>query len=186
MAVVHSSLSRAVIGGLLFPLVCGAMALSANDKPARNEAAVSEAQQPRVWGAPAGGLATALTSSGARLAVGDPVPVRLWVKNVSQQVLEVEHCGFWPNHYLRVTDAAGREVPTTKQGAAVRREFKKPSLRKDVPVTVEPGGIDAAYESYDLRDFFELPRGQIHVECESWLGGRKLLSNRLSLNIERS
>ncbi|MEX0678929.1 MAG: hypothetical protein WD063_17775 [Pirellulales bacterium] len=147
----------------------------------REEGQMPEVQQPQQWGDPAGGLVTALTAARREFPDGTPVDVRLWVKNVSGQQKRVEHCGFWPNHYLRVTDQDGREVPTTQKGAATRAAFKKPSRRKCFFIPLEPDKIDDAYESFDLREYFELPTGEIHVECESWLGGRPLLSNRLTM-----
>ena len=173
-----------LVAGVLLGSSGGADGPGESFPPARNEGVVSQLPRPRDWGASAGGLAAALTSDGSKFAALAPVRVRLWVKNVSPAAKQVEHCGFWPNHYLRVTDGAGRAVATTKQGALVQAAYRKASLRKCVYFALDPGAVDDSFESYDLRDYFELPTGQIHVECESWLDGQKLLSNRLVLFVE--
>lgn len=150
---------------------------------APGEGQVVEDQVPVEWGQPVGGWSTALTSSRRESDAGTRVEVRLWVKNASREKREVEHCGFWPNHYLRVTDADGREVPATQRGDEARSAFMRPHRRKCFFVTLSPGAVDSKFEAYDLREYFVLPTGTIRVDCESWLGGRRLWSNQLTLTI---
>jgi hypothetical protein len=175
-------------GGVL--LTAGLLGANANEQPGaaggdavRHEAQVSKDQQPQRWGDPVDGLATALTTRRSDFPRGAPVEVRLWIKNVARQDKQVEHCGFWPNHRLRVWDKQGREVPTTGPGAAAREAFKQPERRKSFFVTLAPGKIDDAYEWFDLHTYFVLPAGKIEVECESWLGGRSVSSNRLTITV---
>ncbi len=158
------------------------LAMSAG-QVAPGEGQVAEVQSPIEWGQSVGGWSTALTSSRREYDAGTPVEVRLWVTNVSREKREVEHCGFWPNHYLRVTDAEGRKVPATERGDEAHSAFMRPHRRKCFFVTLSPGAVDSKFEAYDLREYFVLPTGTIRVDCESWLGGHRLWSNQLTLTI---
>src|SRR5262249_50624724 len=71
----------------------------------------------------------------AQFEVGEAVPVKYVVLNVSRMEQIVWHSGFWANHLILVKDADGKEPPLTPFGQRCRRAFSPGGERsKNVPV----------------------------------------------------
>ena len=136
------------------------------------------------WGQPSGGLVASLSVAKAPPAKGEAVLAQYRVRNISTEQQTVWHCGFWPNHKLIVTDGQGQEVRLTGKGQTARAAFApEGARRKNVAVNLAPQQVDAGYEPLDLRTYFILPTGAIHIRCLYQEGTYKLWSNELVAEI---
>jgi RNA polymerase sigma factor (sigma-70 family) len=105
------------------------------------------------------GLRAKVTLAKGKFEVGEVVPVKYVVKNVSKEEQTLWSCGFWPNHLILVHDAAGKEPPLTEFGQQRRKAFAPDGERdKNVAVKVPAGGEAAAYEQYDLTKLYDLSK----------------------------
>jgi hypothetical protein len=105
------------------------------------------------------GLRAKVSLAKAKCEVGESIPVRYAVRNVSKAEQTVWHSGFWPNHLVLVRDAGGKEAVPTEFGKRCRQAFAPGGERfKNAAVKVPPGGEDAAYEQYDLTKLFDLSK----------------------------
>jgi RNA polymerase sigma factor (sigma-70 family) len=105
------------------------------------------------------GLRARVTLAKEKFEVGEAVPVKYVVKNVSKDEQTLWHSGFWPHHQIIVKDADGKEPPLTEYGKERRKSFSPGGERgKNVPVKVPAGGEDAAYEQYDLAGLYDLSK----------------------------
>lgn len=137
------------------------------------------------WGEERQGLQSKVWTDYRDNQVGEKILAHYQIKNVSKEKQVVWHSGFWPNHQIVVKDAAGKAVALTSAGKEQRQAFAPGGPRdKNVPVTLEPGQTDDAWEVYDLRQFFVLDKpGRYYVQYvyeESQPGGRK---GRLESNV---
>ena len=145
---------------------------------------IGTANENSQWGQPSGGLIASLSVAGTPAARDEALLVQYRAKNISAEQQIVWHCGFWPNHKLIVTDGQGREVPLTRKGQAVRAAFApEGARRKNVAVNLVPQQVDAGYDPLDLRTYFILPTGAIHIRCLYQEGEYKLWSNELVTEI---
>ncbi len=139
------------------------------------------------WGSAVQGLQAAVTADPPVHALDDgPILVRYWLRNVLQAPQAVEHCGFWPNHLLVVTDQTGQELSRTAQGNLQREAFDpQGSRRKSFQVTLQPGQVDSPFGPYDLRQLFHIGEGTtlLHVRCLFTFGDQQLWSNTLELRL---
>jgi RNA polymerase sigma factor (sigma-70 family) len=135
------------------------------------------------------GLRAKVTLARDKFEVGDSVPVKYEVKNISKEEQTLWHSGFWLNHQVIVRDAAGKELPLTDFGRQCRKAFSPGGERwKNVAVKLAPGAEDAAYEQYDVTKLHDLSRpGRYMVQYvyEEKLGGweGRLPSNEASFEI---
>jgi RNA polymerase sigma factor (sigma-70 family) len=105
------------------------------------------------------GLRARVTPVGRKFDVGEAIPVRYVVRNVSNVEQIVWHCGCWANHVVLVRDARRKEPPLTPFGQQRRRAFSPGGERgKNVGVPIPAGGEDAAYEPYDLTQLYDLSK----------------------------
>jgi RNA polymerase sigma factor (sigma-70 family) len=105
------------------------------------------------------GLRARVTLAKKKFLVGEAIPAKYVVKNVSKEEQTVWHSGFWPNHQVIVKDADGKEPPLSEFGKERRKAFSPGGERsKNSPVTIPPGGEDAAYEKYDLTQLYDLAK----------------------------
>jgi hypothetical protein len=145
---------------------------------------IGTANENSQWGQPSGGLVASLSVARAPAAKGEALLVQYRAKNISAQQQTVWHCGFWPNHKVIVTDGQGREVALTGKGQAARAAFApEGARRKNVAVNLAPQQMDSGYEPLDLRTYFILPTGAIHIRCLYQEGEYKLWSNELVTEI---
>jgi hypothetical protein len=144
---------------------------------------------PADFGPEVRGLRAKVTLVKGKFEVGEAMPVKYVVKNVSRGELIVWHSGFWPNHQILVQDADAMEPPLTAFGQQYRRAFSPGGERfKNVPVKVPSGGEDAAYEQYDLTKLYDLSRpGRYTVQYvyEEKQGGweGRLSSNKAAFEV---
>jgi RNA polymerase sigma factor (sigma-70 family) len=103
------------------------------------------------------GLRARITLAKEKLEVGEPIPVKYVVKNVSKEEQILWNCGFWGNHLVIVHSADGKEPPLTAEGQFRRQMFGGPRLR-NAPYKVPAGGEDMAYLAYDLTKYYDLSR----------------------------
>jgi hypothetical protein len=135
------------------------------DEPPLKEGALPD-KDAKAFGPKVKGLRAKVSVPQGRFAVGEAMPVKYVVKNVSQEEQTLWHRGFWPNHVIVVKDAEGKERSLTEFGSQCRKAFAPnrrhdkdtPEGGKSVPVKVPPGGEDSAYEQYDLTKLFDLSR----------------------------
>jgi RNA polymerase sigma factor (sigma-70 family) len=102
------------------------------------------------------GLRSQITLAKQRYVVHEVIPVTYLVKNVSKQEQVLHNCGFWPNHQILVTDAAGREPALTELGRQCQNAFRSGERFKDIAVRVPAGDVHASYAEYDLTRFYDL------------------------------
>src|SRR5262249_13418330 len=147
---------------------------SVNPVPAEKKGA-RVAEKGEDFGPEVKGLRARVTLSQAQYEVGEPIPVSYVVKNVSAANVQLWHCGFWPNHEIRVPDGNGREPRVRKLGQERRAAFAPRGGRdRNTPITLTPGAEDIAYEAYDLGKHFDLSRpGRYTVQYfyEDYHGG---------------
>jgi RNA polymerase sigma factor (sigma-70 family) len=125
----------------------------------RPEAAPKAAPAADDFGPEVKGLRAKVTLAKGKFAVGEAIPVRYTVKNVSKAEQTLWHSGFWPNHQVIVKDGAGKEPPLTEFGRQCRKAFSPGGDRdKNVPVKVPAGSEDTASETYDLTKLYDLSK----------------------------
>lgn len=140
--------------------------------------------QPQEWGEPVEGVATALTVSSLQLRVGEPLLVRLWIRNDSPASLEIEHDGFWPSHRLLMTDRSGRSAERTPRGQQATDAFLRPHKRKHFTHVLEPGAVHDGFEPINLQDHFRIMTGESYtVVCESQIGAGRIWSNPVEFDV---
>jgi RNA polymerase sigma factor (sigma-70 family) len=111
------------------------------------------------FGAEVKGLRAKVTLAKKRFKVGEAIPVKYTVKNVSKVEQIVWHSGFWFNHLILVRDAKGKEPPLTVLGQQCRKSFSPGGPRKkNAPVKIPPDREDTAYEQYDLAKLYDLSK----------------------------
>jgi uncharacterized protein (TIGR03067 family) len=94
-----------------------------------------------------------------RFPVGEAIPAKFAVKNVSQVEQTLWHSGFWPNHQIIVRNAKGKEPPLTRFGRQCRQAFSPGGERgKNAPWKLKPGGEDTTEGNYDLTRLYNLSR----------------------------
>lgn len=140
---------------------------------------------PQQWGEAAHGLAASLAAERLTFPAGQPVEVCYRIKNVSEKEQILWNCGFWPNHRLVMTDAAGVEVPLTEAGQLMQSAFDPTGpRRKNIPVRLAPAGIDAQLPKLDLRQLFKLESGTYRIRCLYHDGAVQVWSNSLRIECQ--
>ncbi|OAI46462.1 hypothetical protein AYO44_11290 [Planctomycetaceae bacterium SCGC AG-212-F19] len=105
------------------------------------------------------GLRARVTLGKHKCVVGEAIVANYVKKNVSAAELTIWHSVFWPNHQVRVKDAAGKEPPLTEAGAARRTAFAPGGGRdKNAPWSLKPGQEDATEGNYDITNFYDLSK----------------------------
>jgi hypothetical protein len=87
----------------------------------------------------------------------EPIRVQYKVRNDGEEARVLWAVGFWPNHRIELVDADGAPVARTAAGKRVREAFNPGGERgPEQAVELAPGGADAGYPVFDLREFFVL------------------------------
>jgi hypothetical protein len=130
-------------------------------------------------------LATSLAAEHLKVPAGQPIEVSFRIKNLSDKERVVWNCGFWPNHRLEVTDAAGAEVPLTQSGQLMKSAFAPTGpRRKNIAVRLAPGDIDVQLPKLDLRPLFNFGPGTYHLRCLYHDGEVQVWSNPLTIECQ--
>jgi hypothetical protein len=144
------------------------------------------------FGAEVKGLRSRVTLPKAKFMVGEAIPVKYAVKNVSRAQQTLWHSGFWPNHQIIVRDARDKEPPLTAFGRQCEEAFKRGvggERGKNAPWPLRAGAEDTTEGNYDLSKLYHLSKpGRYTVQYvyeETQEGGWKgrLLSSKVAFEI---
>ena len=115
------------------------------------------------------------------MVLGGPLKIRYKKKNVGKKEMAVWHCGFWPNHRIRLYHYDRSEVKLVARGKEGRDAFSPKGPRgKNVEWPVAAGKTDDTEGNYDLRELFDISapgRYKVKVEYEDDV---KAVSNTLT------
>jgi hypothetical protein len=122
-------------------------------------------------------------------SISEPIFISYSIKNVSRDTIRIWHCGFWCNNKIVMTDINNNEIPRTELGKSTLLAFSPGGDRdKNFPVVLGPNKIDAAYESYNLKDHFLFKKSGVYKVTylyheKDGNGEMKVQSNTLRIQI---
>lgn len=125
-----------------------ALAGTSSSSPATTQAV----NEPVAWGEPKDGIQVGVTLDNTPIRRGDPVDIRVWVRNVSDKRITLPDTSPQQNHRYHAT-SNGEEVPQTALGKRLYVDYIRFTSRD-----LRPGGTEVARVRVSLFLDFSLGR----------------------------
>ncbi len=125
-------------------------------------------------------LASAPGDPAPAVALGEKMIFNFELKNTSSKPQTVRHCGFWPNHRVRLLADDETELTLTEKGRTTRSVWGDCG-GKNAPWTIPAGETDNTEGGYDLTTLFEISDPGRYTLAVDWRDHGQTSSVRLPI-----